>query len=368
VSAPETTGTATEAGPVERTPVVRYLPGIVLLLVIGVLGVALQAGLRAIGASAGTRLPDVEYVLWAILLGLLVRNTVGVPRVFRPGVGTYEFWLKIGIVLLGARYLLGDLLKLGGLSFLLILIDMTVATVVILLVGRLFGLGGKLSSLLAIGTSICGVSAIIAGRGAIGADDEDSGYSIAAILALGAVALFSFPAIGHLLGLTDLQFGLWAGLAVDNTAETTATGAAYSPAAQDVAVAVKNTRNALIGIVVLAYAAYWSTRGGRAIATTTRGRIAFVWATFPKFVLGFLVVAALGTVGFFSGPEKTSLGNLSKWAFLLCFAGVGLNFDLRAMARSGWRPLVVAAVGLVVVAACSLGLVLLASPAIGPKP
>ena len=350
------------------TGVARLVPGIVLLAVVGIVGVALQAGLRAIGSAAGTKLPDVEYVLWAILLGLLVRNTVGVPQVFRPGVGTYEFWLKIGIVLLGARYLLGDLVKLGGLSFVLIIVDMAVATTVILLVGWLLGLGGKLSSLLAIGTSICGVSAIIAGRGAIGADDEDSGYSIAAILALGAIALFSFPAIGHALELTDVQFGLWAGLAVDNTAETTATGAAYSPAAQDVAVAVKNTRNALIGVVVLGYAAYWATRGGRAIATGTRERVAFVWATFPKFVLGFLAVAALGTVGFFSGADKTSLGNLSKWAFLLCFAGVGLNFDLRAMARSGWRPLLVAAVGLVVVAACSLGLVLLASPAIGAAP
>lgn len=359
---------STTEAPITGTPVVRYLPGLLLLVVIGVLGVALQAGLRAVGASTGTRLPDVEYVLWAIVLGLLVRNVIGVPALFRPGVGTYEFWLKIGIVLLGARYLLGDLAKLGGLSFLLIIIDMAVATAVILAVGRLFGLGGKLSSLLAIGTSICGVSAIIAGRGAIGADDEDSGYSIAAILGLGAIALFSFPAIGHALALTDAQFGLWAGLAVDNTAETVATGAAFSPAAQDVAVAVKNTRNALIGVVVLVYAAYWATRGGRAVATTATGRAAFVWATFPKFVLGFLAVAALGTVGFFSGADKTSLGNLSKWAFLLCFAGVGLNLDLRALARSGWRPLIVAAVGLVVVAGCSLGLVLMTSGLTGPRP
>jgi uncharacterized integral membrane protein (TIGR00698 family) len=281
--------------------------------------------------------------------------------VFRPGVATYEFWLKIGIVLLGARFLLGDLAKLGGFSLVLILIDMAVATTVILLVGRAFGLGGKLSTLLAIGTSICGVSAIIAGRGAIDADDEDSGYAIAAILALGAVALFSFPAIGHALQLTDTQFGLWAGLAVDNTAETTATGAAFSPQAQNVAVAVKNTRNALIGVVVLIYALYWSSRGGVAVEKGWQPRAAFIWRTFPKFVLGFIVVSAIATLGLLSKAQITSLGNLSKWAFLLCFAGVGLNFDLRELARAGLRPLVVAALGLVVVAACSLGLVLLTS-------
>jgi uncharacterized integral membrane protein (TIGR00698 family) len=339
----------------------RYLPGLLLLLAVGIVGTFAQTGLRSLAAATGSRLPDIEYVLWAILIGLLIRNTIGVAAIFRPGVATYEFWLKIGIVLLGARFLLGDLAKLGGFSLVLILIDMAVATTVILLVGRAFGLGGKLSTLLAVGTSICGVSAIIAGRGAIDADDEDSGYAIAAILALGAVALFSFPAIGHALQLTDTQFGLWAGLAVDNTAETTATGAAFSPEAQNVAVAVKNTRNALIGVVVLIYALYWSSRGGVAVEKGWQPRAAFIWRTFPKFVLGFIAVSAIATLGLLTKPEITSLGNLSKWAFLLCFAGVGLNFDLRELARSGLRPLVVAALGLVVVAACSLGLVLLTS-------
>jgi uncharacterized integral membrane protein (TIGR00698 family) len=363
VSAP-TTG-ATREGGITGTPVLRYLPGLLLLAAVGVLGTFAQTALRAAGKAAHTPLPDIEYVLWAILIGLLIRNTVGVPAPFRPGVATYEFWLKIGIVLLGARFVLGDLAKLGGFSLVLILIDMAVATVVILLVGKAFGLGGKLSTLLAVGTSICGVSAIIAGKGAIDADDEDSGYAIAAILALGAVALFSFPAIGHALALSDTQFGLWAGLAVDNTAETTATGAAYSPEAQQVAVAVKNTRNALIGLVVLGYALYWSNRGGVEVASGPRARSAIVWRTFPKFVLGFIAVSALATAGLFSKAEVTSLGNLSKWAFLLCFAGVGLNFDLRELSRAGVRPLVVAALGLVVVAACSLGLVLLTSGWLG---
>jgi uncharacterized integral membrane protein (TIGR00698 family) len=354
-------GAATRTTGTVGLPVLRYLPGLLLLLAVGVVGTFAQTGLRALGKATGTALPDIEYVLWAIVLGLVIRNTIGVPAVFRPGVATYEFWLKTGIMLLGARFLLGDLAKLGGFSLGLILVDMAVATTVILLVGKAFGLGGKLSTLLAVGTSICGVSAIIAGKGAIDADDEDSGYAIAAILALGAVALFSFPAIGHALHLTDTQFGLWAGLAVDNTAETTATGAAYSPAAQQVAVAVKNTRNALIGVVVLAYALYWSSRGGVSVASGVGARASFLWRTFPKFVLGFIAVSALATAGVLGKAQITSLGNLSKWAFLLCFAGVGLNFDLRELARAGVRPLVVAALGLVVVAACSLGLVLLTS-------
>jgi len=148
---------------------------------------------------------------------------------------------------------------------------------------------------------------------------------------------------------------------VDNTAETTATGAAYSPQALNVAVAVKNTRNALIGVVVLIYALYWSQRGGVDVPKGWQPRAAFLWRTFPKFVLGFIAVSAIATAGLLSKPALSSLGNLSKWAFLLCFAGVGLNFDLRELARSGVRPLIVATLGLVVVAACSLGLVLLTS-------
>ena len=98
-----------------------------------------------------------------------------------------------------------------------------------------------MTSLLAIGSSICGVSAIIAAKGAIDADDEDVSYAIAAVLALGAFSLFAFPAIGHALGMNDAAFGMWAGLAVDNTAESVAAGALYSEAAGKFAVIAKTT-------------------------------------------------------------------------------------------------------------------------------
>ena len=119
--------------------------------------------------------PDIEYVLWAILIGLVMTNTVGLHRVFRPGVLTYHFWLKVGIVALGSRFVLGDVLKLGATSLVQILVDMAVAGTIILAAARLFGLSDKLGSLLAIGTSICGVSAIVAAKGAIRARNSDVG-------------------------------------------------------------------------------------------------------------------------------------------------------------------------------------------------
>src|SRR5277367_3769778 len=339
-----------------------YVPGILLLIAVGVLGKYAQIWWNTLAKHEHWRVPDIEYVLWAIVIGLLITNTIGLHRIFRPGVQTYEFWLKVGIVVLGARFVLGDIVKIGALSLVQILVDMTVAGTVIILVARAFGLSGKLGSLLAIGTSICGVSAIVAAKGAIRARNSDVSYAIAAILALGAVALFVLPPLGHSIGLTDREFGIWAGLAVDNTAETTATGYLYSDHAGKIAVLVKSTRNALIGFVVLGFALYWSARGqADEIAPGAKAKAAFIWDKFPKFVLGFLAVSAIATAGWLSKGQTANLANVSKWAFLLTFAGVGLNTDIRQIARTGWRPLVVAVIGLIVVASVSLGIVLLTS-------
>lgn len=343
-----------------------YLPGLLLLIAVGLAGKYAEVGWLALAKHQHWRVPDIEYVLWAIVFGLVITNTVGLHRIFRPGVGTYEFWLKIGIVLLGARFVLGDVLKLGATSLVQILIDMTVAGAIIIAAARWFGLSGKLGSLLAIGTSICGVSAIIAAKGAIRARNSDVSYAIASILALGAVALFVLPPLGHAIGLTDHEFGLWAGLAVDNTAETTATGYLFSDAAGKTAVLVKSVRNALIGFVVLGFAIYWAAKGeADAVAPGVKAKAAFVWQKFPKFVLGFLAVSAVVTAGLLSKGQVANLGAVSKWAFLLTFAGVGLSTDFRQIARTGWRPLVVAVIGLVVVATVSLALVLLTSRVLG---
>jgi uncharacterized integral membrane protein (TIGR00698 family) len=345
--------------------ILAYVPGVVLLVVIGLLGKYAQVWWNSLAHQQHWRVPDIEYVLWAIITGLLVTNTVGLHRIFRAGVQTYEFWLKIGIVALGVRFVLGDVVKLGGISLIQILVDMVLAGAIILGAARLFGLSGKLGSLLAIGTSICGVSAIVASKGAIRARNSDVGYAIAAILALGAVALFTLPLLGHAIALSDHEFGFWAGLSVDNTAETTATGYLYSEQAGKIAVLVKSTRNALIGFVVLGFALYWASRGeADGVAPGLRGRTAFVWDKFPKFVLGFLAVSAIATAGWLSKGQTTNVANVSRWAFLLTFAGVGLNTNVRELTRAGWRPLVVAVIGLVVVAAVSLALVLITSRAL----
>jgi uncharacterized integral membrane protein (TIGR00698 family) len=334
--------------------VLALLPGVLLLAAVGYAGKFIEQSVARYGKAHHLVLPNIEYVLWAIVIGLVISNTVGVPALFRAGVATYEFWLKIGIVLLGARFLVGDVLRLGGISLGLVFVEITLSLIFMTLLGRAFKLRPKLTTLLAVGSSICGVSAIIATQGAIDADEEDSSYAIAAILALGAISLFVFPLVGHTLHLSDRGYGLWAGLAVDNTAEASAAGALYSDAAGKVAVLAKTCRNAMIGFVVLGYAIYWASKGQ---AAKVQNKAAFLWSKFPKFVLGFLVVSLIASIGFFTKPEITAIGNLSRWAFLLTFAGVGLRTNLRELGKQGARPFLVGAIGEIAIAGLTLGLV-----------
>ncbi|PSB04832.1 YeiH family protein [Merismopedia glauca] len=316
-----------------------YLPGILCLFGLGYAGKLVEQSVKQYGKVQHITLPNIEYVLWAILFGVIIANTVGIPRILRPGVITYEFWLRVGIVLLGARFLLGDILKLGGVSLLLVGIELALAIAVTTVIGRFFGLSHKITSLLAIGSSICGVSAIIAGKGAIEAEDEDAAFAIAIILVLGAFGLFVYPLIGQYCHLSSGLFGLWAGLVIDNTAEAISAGTLYSDEAGKIATLVKASRNATIGFVVLGFALFWASRGK---AGNIEHKGLFIWQKFPKFILGFLFISLLGTFGILKPEQLTSLGNLSRWSFLLAFSGVGLSINFRQLAKLGIRPIIVA--------------------------
>jgi uncharacterized integral membrane protein (TIGR00698 family) len=335
-------------------PAARLIPGILLLAVIGLAAKWIEQSLNGYTKAHHIVFPNIEYVLWAIVIGLVIGNLVKLPAIFQAGIDTYEFWLKAGIVLLGSRFVVGDILKLTKISLLLVFIEIGGSLLLMTALGRAFGLRPKLTNLLAIGSAVCGVSAIIAAKGAIDADDEDASFAIAAILALGAISLIVFPLVGHAIHLSDHGYGLWAGLAVDNTAEATAAGALFSDAAGKVAVLTKTCRNAMIGFVVLGYAIYWASKGQ---AAAIGNKAAFLWQKFPKFVLGFLVISAAVSLEFFDKGQVASLANLSRWAFLLSFAGVGLRTNFRVLSKQGLKPLGVGVLGEVLIAVMTLGLV-----------
>jgi uncharacterized integral membrane protein (TIGR00698 family) len=342
------------SNPFRLASIAELIPGVALLFAIGMLGKLLEQGEKLLDTKFHLNLPQIEYVLWAIILGLLVSNSIGIANIFRPGIATYELWLKLGIVLVGGRFLLQDVLHIGGLSLGLVAVELLLSLSVMTILGRLFRLPPKLTSLLAIGSSICGVTAIMAAQGAIEPDEEDTSTAIAAILTLGAIALFTFPAIGHLLHLGQQAYGMWAGLAVDNTAESVVTGALYGQDAGRWAILAKTARSSFIGFVVLGYAVYWASQGKAAVV---EHKALFLWQKFPKFILGFLAISILATLGFFTKGQLTSLTSLSQWVFLPAFAGVGLRTDLKALVGQGWRPLAVGILGEIFIALITLGLV-----------
>ena len=351
-------GTASTTRGVRWRSLAELVPGTLLLFGIGLAGKGLESFADYLRTVRHLPAPHVEYVLWAIVLGLLISNVGTVPRIFRPGIATYELWLKLGIVLVGAKFLFADMLHLGGLSLVLVFIELVLSLTVMTLLGRIFRLPPKLTSLLAIGSSICGVTAIMAAQGAIDPDEEDTSTAIAAILTLGALALFTFPAIGHALHMGQQTYGIWTGLAVDNTAEATVTGALYGDEAGRFAVLAKTARSAFIGFVVLGYAIYWASQGQ---ASRVENKPLFLWQKFPKFILGFAAISLLATAGFFTKGQLGSLSNLSKWAFLPAFAGVGLRTQLRDLVNQGWRPILVGVLGEIFIALVTLGLVFGAS-------
>ena len=333
----------------------KLLPGVALLVAIGYAGKVLEQSIGRYTKAHHLVVPNIEYVLWAILIGLVIANTVGVPQIFRAGVATYEFWLKTGIVLLGSRFLLGDVLKLGGVSLGLVAIELLVSLTFHDLPRPLVQAASKVD--LVARRGIFDLRSVRHHRRARRNRCRRRRFVFRhcgdpRARCAGAVHL---PADRPRAAHERQSFRLVVGLAVDNTAEATAAGALYSDAAAKLAVLAKTTRNAMIGFVVLGYAIYWATKG-QAREVTNKG--AFLWQKFPKFVLGFLLISILATYQVFSKDQLGSLANLSRWAFLLTFAGVGLRTNLRDMKKQGLRPFAVGAIGEVIIAVFTLALVL----------
>ncbi|PSQ12183.1 putative sulfate exporter family transporter [Halobacteriales archaeon QS_5_70_15] len=311
---------------VNTTAVRRSLPG---------LGVLLALGLLAREATAF--LPVGSRLLVVIGLGVIVANTVGVPGWAEPGVGTYGRWLEFGIVLMGATVGLERVLAAGRRVILVVGLAVLASVLTVETLSRtVFGIPEKAGSLLAAGSGVCGVSAITAVAGAIDPDGREVAYAAATVLLFDAVTLAVYPAVARVLALSDVVFGLWAGATMFSTGPATAAGFAHSRTAGEWAVLVKLARNALIGAVAIGYALYYARRG--TTATTVGSKPLYLWRTFPKFVLGFLLLLALRGTGVLSGGQAAALGRASDWAFLVAFAGLGLGIDLREFRAMGVRP------------------------------
>ena len=344
------------------------LPGLAFALL-----VALAARLihRALPPAAATSLGE---VIFAVVLGLLIGNFVALPAALRPGIRfSFHTLLRIAIVLLGAGFSFQQVLAIGVKALVMVVILMSVALTAAHVLGRLAGVPGKLATLIGIGTAVCGNSAIVAAAPVIRAKDEDVSFAIATNTLFGTLAVLLYPLIGKLFHFGDAAFGTWAGTAVNDTSQVVATGFAYSDAAGRVATAVKLTRNALMGgVIVLAGLAYSRSNeedGGG-------GTRASLWVrlkqSFPLFVLGFLAMALLNTFGVFTSLSIQThakigaiLNEIARAMILVALAGVGLSTRIEAMRKTGIKPFLIGFTVAVATSGVSLLLIRLLGPARG---
>ncbi|WP_326820639.1 YeiH family protein [Streptosporangium sp. NBC_01756] len=348
-------------------------PGWALLGVLVVL--LLGAGTRYLdknvpGLLEGTALEDigaaVEYPVYAIILGLAgnaLLTASGLRDRLAAGFRT-EFFIKTGLVLLGASINLKVIVTAAGPAIIQAIVLITTVFLFTWWLGGRFGLDDKLRALLSAAVSICGVSAAIAAAGAVQARREQLAYSASLVIAFALPSIFILPWLAGAFGLSPEVAGAWIGGNIDTTAAVTAAGAIVGDDALAVASIVKVTQNALIGIVTIALTAYFAFRIERR-ADAARPGIGEFWRRFPKFVLGFVAASViatwwLSTVSAADGKAVIGVVNdLRVWFLILAFVSIGLEFRVASLREAGWRPVGVFAAATVVNVVVALGLALL---------
>jgi uncharacterized integral membrane protein (TIGR00698 family) len=324
------------------------LPGWGLMLSIGMVSILLSK-LIIIGGKN-----PVEPVVFAIILGIIIRNIGLVPSVFNVGIKNFEKVLILGIVLIGASLNFNNIGHQSGDILIIILITMLFGFLLIFMFGKIFKLPTSLALLLSVGTTICGGSAIAVTAPIIEAKEEETSYAIGTIALWGLIALIFYPKVAQLLAVADINFGIFAGTAIHSTPQVVGAGFMFSDLAGKTATAVKLVRNVFIVPIAFLLAFLHSRkRNVHNEDKTSNNRMSFVKA-FPWFLFGYFILAGLNTQGYFSPEGVAAFNTAGKFFILLGLAGVGLNTNIKAIKKVGFKPLILGFFGSAFVAICSI--------------
>jgi len=286
----------------------------------------------------------VEYVIFALLMGLLISNTIGTPAWLKASVQT-EFFIKTGLVILGAGLLFMEVIQAGVLGILQAVLVVFVVWYVCFWMARKLRVDDDFAAMLSSSVAICGVSAAIATCGAIQGDKKKLSYVTSLVLICAVPMMIVMPWIVKAFNMNDIVAGAWLGGTLDTSASVVAAGALISDVAMKTGVIVKFSQNALIGVAAFILVVWWTYKANAAAgAGGERPGAGIIWERFPKFVLGFIVASAL--FSFFLPATmvegtRSTLGELRTWWFALAFVCIGLEtkfVDLATM--EGGRPAV----------------------------
>jgi len=282
-----------------------------------------------------------EYVLWCLFIGLFISNVIGLPDWLRPAVQT-EFYIKTGLVILGAGILFKEILEAGALGIIQAVLVVSVVWYFCYWLCQKLGVDDEFSAILASGVSICGVSAAIATSGAIKGDPKKLSYTTSLVLVTAVPMMVLMPVISKWVGMSDPVAGAWLGGTLDTSGSVVAAGSLISDVAMKVGVIVKMSQNVLIGVAAFILAVVWTFKKAEEVPGGEKPGLIEIWRRFPKFVLGFMAASIL--FSFFLNPDivgavKSQLGGLRVFWFALAFTSIGLETNFRELATlGGGRP------------------------------
>ncbi|MBR7836104.1 putative sulfate exporter family transporter [Actinospica durhamensis] len=301
-------------------------------------GLAVTAAAVLLAWFVNRLAPAFSPLTCAVLLGAAVANARLLPRGAGPGLGfAGRRLMRAGIVLLGLKLALGDVLALGWET-----LAVTVTVVLLTFVGtqwlgRRMGLPGDQPLLVATGFSICGASAVAAMNSVTDSDEDDVVTSVALVTLCGTLAIVLLPLLHHPLGLTDPQFGRWVGASVHDVGQVVATAQTAGPGALDQAVVVKMMRIAMLAPLVASVAL--AKRRRTAAATRLEQVPAKRPPLVPLFVLGFLAMVALRSTGVVPTQVVNGSQDLANLLMAAGLFALGTGVDVRRLARTGGRAL-----------------------------
>ncbi|WP_171171065.1 YeiH family protein [Streptomyces sp. I05A-00742] len=325
-------GSATSAGAAAAPP--GKLPGLVM-----------AAGGVALAWAVHRLVPAVPMLTAAVVLGIAAAHLPGVKArvrgVGRPGLTLAgKRLMRIGVVLLGLKLSLGDVLGIGWATVAMVLVVVVATFFGTLWLGRRLGLRGDQPLLIATGYSICGASAIGAVSEVSGSDEEDVATSVALVTLCGTLAIAVLPLLHHPLGLDDAQFGRWVGAGVHDVGQVVATAQTAGPSALGEAVLVKLMRVALLAPLVAAVAVSARRRRAHAHGRAPSGKRP---PLVPLFVVGFLAMVAVRSTGAVPGAVLDGAQHAQELLLAAALFGLGSAVHLPSLVRTGGR---VAALGL----------------------
>ena len=293
----------------------------------------------------GKMIPIIGGPVFGILFGMILAF-IKRPEKLESGIKyTSKVILQYAIILLGFEMNLFNVIRVGGQSLLVMIFTLTSSFVTAYLVGRAMKIDGKTTTLIGVGTSICGGSAIAATAPVIQAKDEDVAQAISTIFLFNIIAVFIFPPLGHMLGLTDTGFGMWAGTAINDTSSVVAAGASWSSAAGNntalaFATIVKLTRTLMIVPITLVLAIYTTRKIRRENSNeSAEGSTYSITKIFPWFVLGFVLTAILNTFLPIPDTVSSALVQIGKFMIVMAMTAIGLNTNLKKLLTNGLKPI-----------------------------